>query len=1153
MFGLRPLLCSLIASCLIAGSLSAQANRIFLFPSAGNPNVTVLDAATLSAAGTIVASQFAFQGTATPDGSKYYVFARDTMRTITSVSSSNLAAPTYINLSAAASAGVITPDGKKLLVTAGQLHIFDTATNNELFAPGLNVGPGPTDIEVTNDSKTAYVLSTNGSVISAVDLTQSPPAVTQISVSGALSIALTPDNKSLAVLLPGALDLINTKNNAVATSIPIPALISGKVLITPDSTRAIVVNQAGGPLNASQIVDLGSSTLKAIGTGNQGFDQIVIADNATAFGLVTGDHTVAKIVIDLSSPNAGQATVQSYGQNTRSMDISPNGKALYLMSSQNSSVTRVDVALNLPSPAAVTLPAVPTGITAIFPPPTTGAVSIALNGGDQQFVNAGQTSFIPLSVKVTDSTGAPVFNVPVTFATTATDVTFTPAQPSLTNSRGIAEAFVSIAAASALKEEASSSTAAEAASGPAVADGVTTINITATSPGVGTVTFTLTIGSGTGIIIISGNFQMTRPNQPFPEPLVVRVTDENGIPVPAGTVVNFQGGLGFVTTTTDNNGFAQATFNGRQLPPGSFFLADTINAYAADGNPSGSATFTLTTAFTLPTIGQTFNDQQSGPVGSTLPLPLVVQLTNTLGPVGPVTVYWSVVSGPSGAGSATFNPPASVAVGAAQTTVTLGPKAGTVQVQARIPETGGDAVAVFTLFATQPPPAQVTILQGNNQQGNPGVTLPTALVIKVTDQFGNPFPLPNATFPLSFNVNPVNAATLMNITQLSNGQASVQVKLGNTPGPFTITASIGSASATFNLRVLALPSSLVIVSGNNQQVSVGSTTAASIILRVNDSLGNGVAGVPVTITAPSGITLTPAQGTAGNPVTINSGSDGSVSFTAKASAGATLGQNTITAGFSQNGATGTVTVNLVVAGALPTFTAASIVNAASFAPGMVPYGLATLFGTGLSQVSGTEFPGGATIWKGVQVKIDGVAVPLFAISNQNGQEQINFQVRADLGVPAVVHVTVENNGSSTTVSNVPVLPAQPGIFEYTPQGGTTKYAAALKVDNSTMGPGNPVARGSYLQLYLTGLGPVLPNLQTGQAGLSTPPFSTTFYTPTVMIAGASAPVLFSGVAPGFVGLYQINIQVPASIQAGTVPLVVTVNGVSSQTTQVAVQ
>ncbi len=229
-----------------------------------------------------------------------------------------------------------------------------------------------------------------------------------------------------------------------------------------------------------------------------------------------------------------------------------------------------------------------------------------------------------------------------------------------------------------------------------------------------------------------------------------------------------------------------------------------------------------------------------------------------------------------------------------------------------------------------------------------------------------------------------------------------------------------------------------------------------------------------------------------------------------------------------------------------------IANAASFQAGLVPGGLATLFGKNLSLVTGTEFPGAATSHQGVWVAVEGQRVPLLAVSNVGGREQINFQVPFELGAPAGVRVEVDNSGSRATVENVPVLRVQPGIFEYAPPDTSTRYATAVKPDGSLVGPTNPVARGEVVSLFLTGLGPVLPVLRTGEPGPANPP-AVTWLQPAVAVGGLPAEVLFSGYAPGFLGLYQINILVPDAAPTGSVNLAVVVDGVPSQTSNTVVR
>jgi uncharacterized protein (TIGR03437 family) len=95
----------------------------------------------------------------------------------------------------------------------------------------------------------------------------------------------------------------------------------------------------------------------------------------------------------------------------------------------------------------------------------------------------------------------------------------------------------------------------------------------------------------------------------------------------------------------------------------------------------------------------------------------------------------------------------------------------------------------------------------------------------------------------------------------------------------------------------------------------------------------------------------------------------------------------------------------------------------------------------------------------------------------------------------------------------------------------------------------PARAGDFLQVYATGLGAVAPAALTGFASPGSPPAETTLR-PQVTIAGQAAPVVFSGLVPGFAGLYQVNVQVPAGIPPGVQNLALTINGASSNTVQI---
>jgi uncharacterized protein (TIGR03437 family) len=72
---------------------------------------------------------------------------------------------------------------------------------------------------------------------------------------------------------------------------------------------------------------------------------------------------------------------------------------------------------------------------------------------------------------------------------------------------------------------------------------------------------------------------------------------------------------------------------------------------------------------------------------------------------------------------------------------------------------------------------------------------------------------------------------------------------------------------------------------------------------------------------------------------------------------------------------------------------------------------------------------------------------------------------------------------------------------------------------------------------------VPPAVQDGAAGTGS---QQTGAKPTATIGGAAAPVSFSGLAPNFVGLYQVNVQVPTGLAPGNQPLVLTISGASNK-------
>jgi len=123
------------------------------------------------------------------------------------------------------------------------------------------------------------------------------------------------------------------------------------------------------------------------------------------------------------------------------------------------------------------------------------------------------------------------------------------------------------------------------------------------------------------------------------------------------------------------------------------------------------------------------------------------------------------------------------------------------------------------------------------------------------------------------------------------------------------------------------------------------------------------------------------------------------------------------------------------------------------------------------------------------------------------------------------------------------------VFRVTLLGGAGTVAAAA----GSLPGARPAQRGEYISIFCTGLGPVANQPASGAAAKGAP-LSMTVTTPVVTIGGVPAAVSYAGLAPGFVGLYQVNAQVPANAPSGTaVPVSVSVSGMASNTVTIAVQ
>ncbi len=234
------------------------------------------------------------------------------------------------------------------------------------------------------------------------------------------------------------------------------------------------------------------------------------------------------------------------------------------------------------------------------------------------------------------------------------------------------------------------------------------------------------------------------------------------------------------------------------------------------------------------------------------------------------------------------------------------------------------------------------------------------------------------------------------------------------------------------------------------------------------------------------------------------------------------------------------------------------VNAASFQTGVAPGMIATIFGTGLTRgvngIVSAQTPVLPYSINGTSVVVNGIPAPLYAIANINGQEQINFQVPWEVQGLAIPYVPPADV-SIVVINNGVVSPARRAFFSTTfPAILTTdgKQAISVHSDYSLVTTQNPARSGEVITLYGTGFGPVTPLPPTGTPAGSSP-LSTMNPAPSITINAHNASVLFAGLSPGSVGLYQFNIVVPDQVGVGNLNVQFNTGGLNPNLVTIPVQ
>lgn len=238
----------------------------------------------------------------------------------------------------------------------------------------------------------------------------------------------------------------------------------------------------------------------------------------------------------------------------------------------------------------------------------------------------------------------------------------------------------------------------------------------------------------------------------------------------------------------------------------------------------------------------------------------------------------------------------------------------------------------------------------------------------------------------------------------------------------------------------------------------------------------------------------------------------------------------------------------------PTVSAGGVVNAASYAVNapLAPGDLISIFGQNLAtrKMLASAVPLPNTL-NGTKVRLGGEKVPLFFVSDG----QIDALVPYDVPPNTTLQLIVLQNGSLSLPEMVTIAPAAPAALSADGSGKGLGLIFVVKPNGTQFqaAPNHPASAGDTLVIYAEGLGAVNPTVHSGAPAPTTPPSQTTNEV-AVTIGGVAAKVEFSGLTPGLVGVYQVNVAVPAGITPGpNVPIVITEAGQSSLPVTIPIQ
>ena len=182
--------------------------------------------------------------------------------------------------------------------------------------------------------------------------------------------------------------------------------------------------------------------------------------------------------------------------------------------------------------------------------------------------------------------------------------------------------------------------------------------------------------------------------------------------------------------------------------------------------------------------------------------------------------------------------------------------------------------------------------------------------------------------------------------------------------------------------------------------------------------------------------------------------------------------------------------------------------------------------------------------------IGATQAPLYYLS----PHQLDILIPNDATVTQQTPIVLSVNNALTLPLMLNLVPAAPGVLSYddglsatSPQNGA-HIKAQHSADGSLVSSTSPAKPGEYLVMYLVGMGATNPSVASGFVSPGPPGLAQVTVQPTVTVDSQPSTVAFAGLTPTFIGLYQIDFQVPTGAKSGELEVDVTQNGVAANPT-----